>query len=172
LFTSEAIPACSWSSAMWGKLVMGTRGHRSIAPVPNSPARVLGDHPIGACFMVVFTTQNGPRSADTQLFCIPRLFCPPGNGRLSKAKSAQKLEPQIEFLVGAFSHGELAKHLDFTVHRSCANIPRTPLRTCHQLLVLPYPIGPAQSLLTARESYDPHLLACAGWQSTPTWCPS
>ena len=80
-----------------------------------------------------------------------------------------KLEPQIKFLVGTFSH-ELAKHLEFTVHRSCANLPRTPPRPFHQLLLLlrrSRSIGPAQSLLTARESHVLHLLACAGgWQST------
>ena len=45
------------------------------------------------------------------------------------------LEPQIEFFVGTFSH-ELAKYLDFPVRRSVANLPRTPLRPFHQLLLL------------------------------------
>ena len=72
-----------------------------------------------------------------------------------------KLEPQIEFSVGTSSH-ELAKHLDFTVRRSCANIPRTPLLTFHTSC----PFCPAdrlcpKSLLTARESHVLHLLACA-----------
>ena len=45
------------------------------------------------------------------------------------------LEPQIEFFVETFSH-ELAKYLDFTVRHSVANLPRTPLRPFHQLLLL------------------------------------
>ena len=73
-----------------------------------------------------------------------------------------KLEPQIEFSVGTSSH-ELAKHLDFAVRRSCVLIPRTPLGTFHQRAALFAPtIGPAQSLLTAREFHVLHLLACAG----------
>ena len=79
-----------------------------------------------------------------------------------------KLEPQIEFSVGISSH-ELAKRLDFTVRRSCAHIPRTPLRTLHQLLVLPRRSAlPNPCMLTARESHVLLLLACAqGWHSTP-----
>ena len=58
------------------------------------------------------------------------------------------LEPEIEFFVETFSR-ELAKYLDFTVHRSVANLPRTPLRP---FLSPAPPFGaldrPAQSLLT------------------------
>ena len=76
-----------------------------------------------------------------------------------------KLEPQIEFLVGTFSH-ELAKHLDITVHRSCANLPRTPPRPFHQLLLLlrrsalPNPCSRRANL-----TFCTCLLA-QGWQST------
>ena len=45
------------------------------------------------------------------------------------------LVPAIEFFVETFSH-ELAKYLNFTVRRSVANLPRTPLRPLHQLLLL------------------------------------
>ena len=80
-----------------------------------------------------------------------------------------KLEPQIEFSVGASSH-ELAKHLDFAVRRSCVLIPRTPLRTFHQLGSCsfcpddrPCPI-PAHG---ARISRSARCLLAQGWQSTP-----
>ena len=77
-----------------------------------------------------------------------------------------KLEPQIEFSVGTSSH-ELAKHLDFAVRRSCANLPRTPLRTFHQLLFLP-----RRSALPNPCSRRANLTFCTcllaqGWQSTP-----
>lgn len=77
-----------------------------------------------------------------------------------------KLEPQIEFSVGTSSH-ELAKHLDFAVRRSCVLIPRTPLRTFHQLLFLP-----RRSALPNPCSRRANLTFCTcllaqGWQSTP-----
>jgi len=77
-----------------------------------------------------------------------------------------KLEPQLDFSVGTSLH-ELAKHLDFTVHRSCANLPRTPLRTFHQLLFLP-----RRSALPNPCSRRANLTFCTcllaqGWQSTP-----
>ena len=86
----------------------------------------------GACFIDPY--QHVPTNAETQR-SYPDCFVR-RNRRLSKAEKCPKLEPLIEFSVGASSH-ELAKHLDFTVHRSCANLPRTPLRTFHQLLFLP-----------------------------------
>jgi len=94
---------------------------------------------------------------------------------LGKAESklkVPKLEPQIELLVGTFSH-ELAKHLDFAVHRSGANLPRTPPRPFHQLLLLlgrsALPI--AQSLLQpcsrrANLTFCTCLLAAGMAQST------
>ena len=75
------------------------------------------------------------------------------------------LEPEIEFFVETFSH-ELAKYLNFTVHRSVANLPRTPLRPFHQLLLLeratalPKPCSPHANFT---------ILSCLlaqGWQST------
>ena len=45
-----------------------------------------------------------------------------------------KLEPQIEFSVGIFSH-ERVKHLNFTVRRSGAILRRNLPRTFHQLLL-------------------------------------
>ena len=73
-----------------------------------------------------------------------------------------KLEPQsqIEFSVGASSH-ELAKHLDFAVRRSCANLSNPTSNLSPAALFAPT-LGPAQSLLTARESHVLHLLSCAG----------
>ena len=71
------------------------------------------------------------------------------------------LEPQIEFSVGIFSH-ERWKHLNFTVRRSGAILPRNPPRTFHQLLLFCSVASPAPPVLAARESHDPHLLSCAG----------
>ena len=89
----------------------------------------------------------------TKLTLVLPYLSPPGLARISQS--------QIEFSVGTSSH-VLAKHFDFTVRRSCAHIPRTPLRTLHQLLGIAPTIDPAQSLFTARESHNLHLLACAG----------
>ena len=72
-----------------------------------------------------------------------------------------KLETQIEFSVGIFSH-ERVKHLNFTVRRSGAILPRNPPRTFHQQLLFCSVARPAPPVLAARESHDPHLLACAG----------
>ena len=72
-----------------------------------------------------------------------------------------KLEPQIEFSVGIFSH-ELVKHLNFTVRHSGAILRRNLPRTFHQLLLFCSVASPAPPVLAARESHDPHLLACAG----------
>ena len=73
-----------------------------------------------------------------------------------------KLETQIEFSVGIFSH-ERVKHLNFTVRRSAAILPRNPPRTFHQLLLFCSVTSPApRPVLAARESHNQHLLACAG----------
>ena len=75
------------------------------------------------------------------------------------------LEPQIEFLVETFSH-ELAKYLNFTVRRSGAVLPRTPLRPLHHLLLLeratalPKPCSP-HAIFTICSC-----LLAQGWQST------
>ena len=79
----------------------------------------------------------------------------------------QNLEPQIEFFVGTFSH-ELAKYLDFAVRRSVANLPRTPLRLFHQLLLLERLIAvPNPCSRRANFTIRACLLA-QGWQSTST----
>ena len=75
------------------------------------------------------------------------------------------LEPQIKFFVGTFSH-ELAKALDFTVRRSVANLPRTPLRPFHQLLLLERSTAlPKPCSRHANFTIRACLLA-QGWQST------
>ena len=97
-------------------------------------------------------------------FCLLRSkvhhLCQP---RRSSGVQAEvpKLEPQIEFSVGIFSHKRV-KHLSFTVRRSGAILPRNPPRTFHQLLLFCSVASPAPPVLAARESHDPHLLACAG----------
>ena len=72
-----------------------------------------------------------------------------------------KLETQIEFSVGIFSH-ERVKHLNFTVRRSGAILPRNPPRTFHQLVLFCSVARPTPPVLAARESHNQHLLACAG----------
>ena len=75
------------------------------------------------------------------------------------------LEPQIEFFVETFSH-ELAKYLDFTVRHSVANLPRTPLRPFHQLLLLQRSTAlPKPCSRHANFTIHSCLLA-QGWQST------
>ena len=75
------------------------------------------------------------------------------------------LEPEVEFFVETFSH-ELAKHLDFTVRRSVANLPRTPLRPFHQLLLLERSTAlPKPCSRHANFTIRACLLA-QGWQST------
>ena len=75
------------------------------------------------------------------------------------------LEPQIEFFVETFSH-ELAKYLDFTVRHSVANLPRTPLRPFHQLLLLQRSTAlPKPCSQHANFTIHSCLLA-QGWQST------
>ena len=79
-----------------------------------------------------------------------------GNGRSGKS---------LEFFVETFSH-ELAKYLNFTVRRSVANLPRTPLRPLHQLLLLeratalPKPCSPHANFTICS------CLLAQGWQST------
>ena len=75
------------------------------------------------------------------------------------------LEPEVEFFVETFSH-ELGKYLNFTVRRSVANLPRTPLRPLHQLLLLeratalPKPCSPHANFTICS------CLLAQGWQST------
>jgi hypothetical protein len=93
----------------------------------------------------------------TKLTLVLPYLSPPGLARISQS--------QIEFSVGTSSH-VLAKHFDFTVRRSCAHIPRTPLRTLHQLLGLP-----RRSTLPNPCSRRANLTICTcllaqGWQST------
>ena len=89
---------------------------------------------------------------------------PPPLGRQKTSKwllEGPKLETQIEFSVGIFSY-ERVKHLNSTVRRSGAILPRNPPRTFHQLLLFCSVASPAPPVLAARESHDPHLLSCAG----------
>ena len=58
----------------------------------------------------------------------------PTSTELRGQAEVPKLEPQIEFSVGIFSH-ERVKHLNFTVCRSGAILPRNPPRTFHQQLL-------------------------------------
>jgi hypothetical protein len=99
-----------------------------------------------------------------KLSALTPTFLSAGNGRLSKAESAQAARATDRVFsrhLLAYSSHELAKHLDFTVRRSCAD-PSNPTSNLSPAALLAPTIGPAQSLLTARESHVLHLLACAG----------
>ena len=58
----------------------------------------------------------------------------PTSTELRGQAEVPKIEPQIEFSVGIFSY-ERVKHLNFTVRRSGAILPRNPPRTFHQQLL-------------------------------------
>ncbi len=95
------------------------------------------------------------------LLCSKGTSSVPTSTELRGQAEVPKLEPQIEFSVGIFSH-ERVKHLNFTVRRSGAILRRNLPRTFHQLLLFCSVARPAPPVLAARESHDPHLLACAG----------
>ena len=97
-------------------------------------------------------------SAPTPTFFVRR------NGRLGKAETCPSSSHRSSFQSAPPRTSLQSSHLDFTVHRACANLPRTPPLdpyTSCSLAFVP-PIDPVQSLLTARESHVLHLLACAG----------
>jgi hypothetical protein len=111
---------------------------------------------LGACFIGPY--QKGPTNAKTQR-SYPDFFVR-RNGRLSKAESAQARATDRVF----------SRHL---LARACKapRLCRPPLMceppsnpTSNLSPAAPFAptIGPAQSLLTARESHVLHLLACAG----------
>jgi hypothetical protein len=107
-----------------------------------------------------------------KLSALTPTFLSAGNGRLSKAESAQAARATDRVFsrhLLAYSSHELAKHLDFTVRRSCAD-PSNPTSNLSPAALLAPTIGPAQSLLTARESHVLHCLLAQGWQSTPMVC--
>ena len=153
-------PPCSGSSATGGAHEGGAHGRKvALPPCRAAPLGCSATTP-GACFIDPY--QNGPTNAGYSAL-LPRLFCPQEYGDWAKLK-VPKLEPQIEVSVGTSSH-ELAKHLDFTVRRSCAHIHPLikphfePFTSC---LFLPRRSALPNSLLTARESHVLHLLARAG----------
>ena len=108
--------------------------HRPCAAASQqSPAAMVPHGDVGC--LVGFRQEGSAPS--TQQACLLRSkvhhLCQP---RRSSGVQAEvpKLEPQIEFSVGIFSH-ERVKHLDFTVRRSGAVLRRNLPRTFHQLLL-------------------------------------
>ena len=91
----------------------------------------------------------------------------PTSTELRGQAEVPKLEPQIEFSVGIFSH-ERVKHLNFTVRHSGAILRRNLPRTFHQLLLFcsvtrpPHPCS-RRANLTIRTC-----LLAQGWRSTST----
>ena len=139
-----------------GGHVGGAWEEGSIAPVPSSPARVLGDHPRR---MLHWSLPKGADERQNSALLYPDFFVR-RNGRLSKAESAQARATDRVF----------SRHL---LARACKapRLCRPPLMceppsnpTSNLSPAAPFAptIGPAQSLLTARESHVLHLLACAG----------
>ena len=137
-------------------LVRAAFGRYSAQTPPPSELWVSGGAPVTAsanvCPQALFTCKAAPMpcAAITLLVCFIdtcHLGGPNAATQLSGTDPCRQetvdrenlkvanLEPQIEFFVETFSH-ELAKYLEFTVRRSVANLPRTPLRPLHQLLLL------------------------------------
>jgi hypothetical protein len=139
---------------------LGTVALRPLRPCRAAPLGCSATT-LGACFIGL--NQNGPTDADNQRGST----CPWSAGirGLGKAESAQARATDRIFSRHHPSRTSLqSSHLDFTVHRACANLPRTPPLDPYTSCSLAFapPIGPVQSLLTARESHVLHLLACAG----------
>ena len=132
--------------------------------MPSSPARVLGDHPtLGACFIDPY--QNVPTNAKTQRGGTCHWLA--GKRRLSKAETCPSSSHRSSFR-SAPSRTSLqsTSTLPFTAHM--CEPPSNPTLNLSPAAPFAPTIGPAQSLLTARESHVLHLLLLAqGWQSTP-----
>ena len=78
-----------------------------------------------------------------------------------------KLETQIEFSVGIFSY-ERVKHLNSTVRRSGAILPRNPPRTFHQQLLFCSVARPPQPCSRRANLTIRTCLLAQGWRSTST----
>jgi hypothetical protein len=140
---------------------LGTVALRPLRPCRAAPLGCSATT-LGACFIGL--NQNGPTNADTQRGST----CPWSAGirGLGKAESAQARATDRFFSRHLLARACKALRL-YRSPRMCepgANLPRTPpldpFTSC-SLAFVP-PIGPVQSLLTARESHVLHLLACAG----------
>ena len=140
-----------------GVHVGGAWEEGSIAPVPSSPARVLGDHPRRMLLASLVLTKWGNKSRNSAL--LPRLFVR-RNGRLSKAESAQARATDRVFSRHLLARACKAPRLCRSP-LMCAH-PSNPTSNLSPAALFAPTIGPAQSLLTARESHVLHLLACAG----------
>ena len=144
--------------------------HRPCAAASQqSPAAIVPHGDVGC---LVGFRQEGSAPSTPYMRCLikggnrfasfaQRYITVPTSTELRGQAEVPKLEPQIEFSVGIFSH-ERVKHLNFTVRRSGAILRRNLPRTFHQLLLFCSVTRPAPPVLAARESHDPHLLACAG----------
>ena len=111
---------------------------------------------LGACFIGPY--QNGPTNAKTQR-SYPDFFVR-RNGRLSKAESAQARATDRVFSRHLLARACKAPRLCRSP-LMCAH-PSNPTSNLSPAALFAPTIGPAQSLLTARESHVLHLLACAG----------
>ena len=111
---------------------------------------------LGACF--IGPSQNGPTNAKTQR-SYPDFFVR-RNGRLSKAESAQARATDRVFSRHLLARACKAPRL-YRPPLMCEP-PSNPTSNLSPAALFAPTIGPAQSLLTARESHVLHLLACAG----------
>ena len=112
---------------------------------------------LGACF--IGPSQNGPTNAKTQR-SYPDFFVR-RNGRLSKAETCPSSSHRSSFrsaplLARACKAPRLCRSPLMCAH------PSNPTSNLSPAALFAPTIGPAQSLLTARESHVLHLLACAG----------
>ena len=111
---------------------------------------------LGACFIGPY--QNGGTNPETQR-SYPDFFVR-RNGRLSKAESAQARATDRVFSRHLLARACKAPRLCRSP-LMCAH-PSNPTSNLSPAALFAPTIGPAQSLLTARESHVLHLLACAG----------
>ena len=111
---------------------------------------------LGACFIGPY--QNGPTNAKTQRGGTCHWLA--GKRRLSKAESAQARATDRVFSRHLLARACKAPRLCRSP-LMCAH-PSNPTSNLSPAALFAPTIGPAQSLLTARESHVLHLLACAG----------
>ena len=139
-----------------GGHVGGAWEEGSIAPVPSSPARVLGDHPRR---MLHWSLPKGADERQNSAL-LPRLFLSAEMGDWGKLKRAQARATDRVFSRHLLARACKAPRL-YRSPLMCAH-PSNPTSNLSPAAPFAPTIGPAQSLLTARESHVLHLLACAG----------
>ena len=134
----------------------GAHGRKVALPPCRAAPLGCSATTLGACFIGPY--QKGPTNAETQR-SYPDFFVR-RNGRLSKAESAQARATDRVFSRHLLARACKAPRL-YRPPLMCEP-PSNPTSNLSPAALFAPTIGPAQSLLTARESHVLHLLACAG----------